>query len=227
MNKVNEDKMSMFYALMQVLDKHNATWTGLVPFKNAHTELAANIASIENATQKQETNLKGFAEDKRTKKEKMVKLTLSIAQGVYAYAVDEGDAVLQAKSDYSRSDLMQTRDAVIAQTCQNIHDLANAAIADLGAYGIVAADLTAQQTAIDKYTATVGSPRAALAERKGATAEINALVKDSMKILTKRMDKMMPEFEESHPNFYQEYFDARIIVNSATEKKKDDEAKAA
>jgi hypothetical protein len=35
--------------------------------------------------------------------------------------------------------------------------------------------------------------------RKGATAEINALVKDSMKILNNRMDKLMPEFEEKQP----------------------------
>ena len=63
--------------------------------------------------------------------------------------------------------------------------------------------------------------------RKGATAEISALVKDSLKILNNRMDKLMSEFKESKPNFYQEYFDARIIVDSATEKKKDDEAKAA
>lgn len=89
----------------------------------------------------------------------------------------------------------------------------------------MAADLTAQQSTIDAYTATVGSPRAALTVRKGATAEINALVKDSMKILNNRMDKLMPEFEGSNPDFFQEYFDARMIVNSGTDKK--DEAAAA
>ena len=33
------------------------------------------------------------------------------------------------------------------------------------------------------------------------------------------MDKLMPEFETSAPAFHQEYFDARIIVNSGTDKK--------
>ena len=226
MNKQNEDKMSMFYALLQVLAKHVAVWTGLVPFKNAHDEFKGNVASIEDATQTQETSLKGVALDKRFKKEAMVKSTLAIAQGVFAYAVDQGDLVLQAKVDYSRSDLMQTRDAIIAQTCQNIHDLANPILAALGAYGLIAADLTAQQSTIDAYTATVGSPRAALTVRKGATAEINALTKDSMKILNNRMDKLMPEFEGSNPDFFQEYFDARMIVNSGTSKQEDEAAAA-
>ncbi|MBL0125892.1 MAG: hypothetical protein IPP83_00230 [Flavobacteriales bacterium] len=226
MNKLNEDKMSMFYALLQVLAKHVAVWTGLVPFKNAHDEFKGNVASIEDATQTQETSLKGVALDKRFKKEKMVKATVDIAHGLFAYAVDEGDLVLQAKVDYSRSDLMQTRDAIIAQTCQNIHDMANPIIAALGAYGLVTADLTAQQSTIDAYTATVGSPRAALTVRKGATAEIEALVKDSMKILNNRMDKLMPEFEGSNPDFFQEYFDARMIVNSGTTKQEDEAAAA-
>lgn len=225
MTKQNEDRLSMFYALLQVLAKHVAVWTGLVPFKNAHDELEGNVASIESATQKQETSLKGIALDKRFKKEAMVKKTLEVAQSMFAYAVDQGDVVLQAKVDYSRSELMQTRDAIIAQTCQNIHDLATPIIAPLGAYGLVAADLTAQQSTIDAYTATVGSPRAAATVRKGATAEIEALVKDSMKILNNRMDKLMPEFETSNADFFQEYFDARMILNSGTDKK--DEAAAA
>ena len=221
MRKANEDRMSMFYALLQVLTKHAAVWTGLIPFKAANDELEANQASLENATQTQESSLKGVALDKRFKKEAMVKKSLEIAQGVFAYAEDMGDVVLRAKVDYSRSDLMHTRDAIIAQTCQNIHDLANGVIASLGAYGLVAADLTTQQGKIDAYTATVGSPRAALTVRKGATAEIDALVKDSMKILNNRMDKLMPEFEVSNPDFFQEYFDARMIVDSGSEKKKE------
>ncbi|MEZ4740026.1 MAG: hypothetical protein R2818_11875 [Flavobacteriales bacterium] len=227
MNKQNEDRLSMFYALLQVLKKHTAVWTDLVPFKNAEAEFEGNVASLEDATQTQENSLAGIALDKRFKKEKMVKKTIEIAQVAFAYAEDKGDVVLREQVDYSRSRLMQTRDAIVAQTCQNVHDVVNVVIADLEPYGLVAADLTAQQDAIDAYAATVGSPRAALTVRKGATAEIAALVKDSMKILNNRMDKLMPEFEESHPDFFQEYFDARMIINSGTEKKKDDEALAA
>ena len=75
MNKQNEDRMSMIYALLQVLVKHTAVWTGMVPFKNAKVELDLNLTSLENATQTQETSLKGVALDKRFKKEAMIKET--------------------------------------------------------------------------------------------------------------------------------------------------------
>jgi len=47
------------------------------------------------------------------------------------------------------------------------------------------------------------------------------------------MDMLMPEFEASNPDFFQEYFDARMcfiplagIVNSGTSKQEDEAAAA-
>lgn len=214
----------MILTVVQVCAKHVATWTGLVPYKAAHDELVENVAAIQDATQKQEQVLVGVAKDKRYKKDGMVKGTLDIAQGVYAYAEDQGDLILQEKVNYSRTDLYKERDTVIGQVCQNIHDIANGLVASLGAYGIVAADLTALQTSIDAYVAVVASPRTALTVRKGATAEIDVLVRNSMKILNNRMDKLMPEFEASAPEFFQEYFDGRNIIDLGGTQEKPAEA---
>lgn len=49
--------------------------------------------------------------------------------------------------------------------------------------------------------------------RKGATTAIDKLVTEATAILTERMDKLMAEFRSSAPDFWQQYFDARIIVD--------------
>lgn len=223
-NKKNENRFSMFYTVLEVCAKWVGAWTPLVPFKAAHDEVALNVKAIEQATQTQEKSLTGLALNKRYKKDAMVKAAVDVAQATYAYAVDKGLVVLQEEVNYSASDLYKERDAVIGQACQNIHTAANGAIADLAAYGVVPADLTNLQTAIDAYVSVVSNPRAGLTVRKGATAEIDMLVRNTMKILTHRMDKMMPEFEESSPEFYQEYFDARIIVDLGGKEEKAAEA---
>ncbi|MEO8587975.1 MAG: hypothetical protein ABI432_01285 [Flavobacteriales bacterium] len=227
MNKASENKMTMFYAVIATCAKYVADWTGLLSFKNAHDEFAANLKSLEDASQTQETNMKGAALDKRFKRDTMTNKTLELAQAMFAYAEDQGDVVLREKVNYSASDLAKKRDAVVAQLSQGIRDLANGLVASLADYGVVAADVTALQTAIDAYVAVVSAPRNATTVRKGATAEINALVKDSMKILNNRMDKLMPEFEVSAPLFFQEYFDARIIVDATGSGKAEEEKKAA
>lgn len=224
MNKRNENRFSMFYTVQAACAKHAAVWTPLVPFKTAHDEVVINIGAIEAATQTQEKSIAGLALDKRYKQDAMVKVAVEVAAATYAYAVDKGDMVLQEEVNYSASDLRRERDAVIAQVCQNIHTAANGVIGELAAYGVVPADLVNLQTAIDAYVSVVSSTRTGVTVRKGATAEIDALVRNTMKILTQRMDKLMPEFEASHPEFYQEYFDARMIIDLGGKEEKEAEA---
>lgn len=217
----------MFYAVLTVCAKYVAAWTGVVGFKKAHDELVTNVASIENASKVQETNMKGAALDKRFKREAMTAKAIEVARGVFAYAEDNGDLVLREQMNLSANDLNRKRDSVVSALAQGVHDVANGIVAGLSDYGLVPADLSDLQGKIDAYVAVVSAPRNATGVRKGATAEINALVKDSMKILNNRMDKLMPEFEQSHPEFFQEYFDARIIVDNGGSQSNDADAPVA
>ena len=61
--------------------------------------------------------------------------------------------------------------------------------------------------------AVVSAPRVAITMRKGAGADLDALVRDGLNILNQRMDKLMAEFKDIGTPFYQTYFDARIIVD--------------
>ncbi|MBK7945202.1 MAG: hypothetical protein IPJ85_07830 [Flavobacteriales bacterium] len=214
MNKSNENRLSMLHAVLAVCTKYTATWTGVLGYKKAQDELVVNVGSIVAASAVQETNMKGAALDKRFKRQAMTVKTVEVARAVFAYAEDIGDLVLREKMNLSPNDLNRKRDAVVQALAQGVRDVANGLIASLGDYGLVAADITALQAAIDAYANVVSAPRNAAVVRKGATAEIDTLMKDSMKILNNRMDKLMPEFETSAPEFFQEYFAARIIVDN-------------
>ncbi|MBK6343847.1 MAG: hypothetical protein IPF41_15010 [Flavobacteriales bacterium] len=214
MRKDLEDRFTMFYATQTAVDAHNAAWAALLPFANAVTAFKDKIVAIEAEIAKQTTDLEGYALDKGEKKEKMIRKGLEIANKVYAFAVDDGNTVLREKMDVSYSDLAAPRYAVIAQKCQVIHDEANAVAASIVAYGVAAGDLTDLQTLIDDYEAVISAPRTAITVRKGAMEAIEALIKEGTTILTTRMDKLMSEFELTKPDFYQEYFDARIVVNT-------------
>ncbi len=213
MKKTEENRISMFYAVQEVCDKHTAIWTATVAYANAFSDMKVNLGLIEDNIETQESELSGITKDKAEKKNAMVEKALEVAQATYAFAFDTGDVVLQGKVNYSRSNLFLGRDTVVGQRCQGVHTDATVVISSLAPYGIVPADLTALQTLIDDYVAVVSAPRSALTVRKGATADIDALVRQTMGILNNRMDRLMPEFKVPSPDFYQEYFDARIIVD--------------
>lgn len=218
MRKNLEDRFTMFLATRTALDNHGAVWAALVPFNNAVTAFKAKITTVEEEVAIQEMDLLGYAKDKALKKEAMVEKALSVARQTFAFAEDTGDVVLREKMAQSRTGLMSLRDAVVAQKCQGIHTEATGVLASLAPYGIVAVDLTALQTVIDDYEAVISAPRTAITVRKGSTEQIETLIQEGTVILTNRLDKMMDEFKLTHPGFYQEYFDARIVVNTGAKK---------
>lgn len=89
----------------------------------------------------------------------------------------------------------------------------NANIASLAHYGVTAAEVTALQTLIDAYLVLVQQPRNVITARKGATSEIGLLVRDTQKLLTRRLDMLMRRFVVSAPKFYRQYTNARIIID--------------
>lgn len=222
MNQVQENRLSMAYAAAQVLDQNTLIWNGVPAMVDAHTEFKANLTALEEAVAKQVADIKGHAKDKAAAEEMMITKTLAMAGSVMAFATVNNDNGLAESMDISRSELNRYRDSVVAQRCQTVHDAADANIAALAAYGVLPADVTALQALIDTYIALIPQPRNMITARKGATAEIGALVRDTMKLLNRRVDRLMMQFNYSHPEFVKQYFDARIIIDQHGQK--DDEA---
>lgn len=213
MRKELENRVSMIYAVKGVCDAYTATWTPLVPYTSAHTDLLTHLGTVEDKIEVQEKPLEGITKEKAKRKLLMVDGVLTIAQAVYAYATDQDDLELQGKTNYSRSSLIEGRDAVVGQRCQGVMTEATTLGAALVPYGVTAAELTAGQTLVDEYVAVVSAPRTAVTIRKGATEALAEEVKVCMDILNNRMDKLMPQFRAAAPAFYKEYFNARIIVD--------------
>lgn len=218
MNQVQENRMSMSYAAIQVLDQNTLIWNGVPAMVQAHTEFKANLSALEGAVAKQVADITGHAKDKAAAEEKMIAKTLAVAGSVMAFATVNEDNGLAESMDISPSELRRYRDSVVAQRCQTVCDAANANLAAVADFGVLPADATALQGLIDAYVALIPQPRNMITARKGATAEIGALVRDTMKLLNRRIDRLMMQFKFSHPEFVTQYFDARIIIDQHGQK---------
>jgi len=210
--------MSMAYAVIKVLDNNTVIWNGVPAMVQAHTEFKANLTALELAVSRQVADITGHTKDKAAAEEKMIAKTLSVAGAVMALATVNGDNGLAEAMNLSPSELRRYRDSVVAQRCMGVHDAATTNAAALVAYGVAAADITDLKARIDAYVALIAQPRNMITARKGATAEIGALIRDTMKLLNKRLDRLMQQFAFSHKEFYTHYFDARIIVDQHGQK---------
>lgn len=144
----------------------------------------------------------------------MVEAAFAVAGDLHALAVKNGDADLEAKTDYEITDLLETTQNLIGPLCQNIHDWAmtNAAALATG-YGTTAADLTDLQTKITAYNPDIAKPRDAIVARKDVTGDIATDEKTADGILKKELDKTMKKFRVKNAPFFNEYTSARMIID--------------
>ena len=85
---------------------------------------------------------------------------------------------------------------------------------ELGKYGITAAKLALFKKRIDAYDGVKVAPRQNRVKKRAATLLLTQLVRDAVGILRDQLDGLMVQFQESSPNFYEEYFAARAVVDN-------------
>lgn len=213
MNKQQEVKLNMYYTVQRALAEAEPQWTGIPAFNAAVAELNTNLEAIQGTVEKQVIDITGFARDKQQSLEQLIAVTLVVSRSTLAYATVQGDLVLAGKMRVGNVLLRRHNDAVVARHCQAVLDAVTAVAPALVDFGVTAQRLADLKQAIARFGNALSAPRVAITTRKGATAELNLLMKDTTKLLAKRIDGMMEQFRSSAPTFFRAYMDARIIVD--------------
>jgi hypothetical protein len=216
MNAEQQAKLNMYDAVKTACANNAATVATINGFKTAFDEFKDKIATIKEVAQQKDMATTGAAADKKARKQNLSRIGSVVAGAIFAYAAATDNNTLKQEVKFTNSDLLRTKDAMLAPRCRNIHDLGAANLAALADYGINAAKLTELQTAIDAYAEAASKPRAAINTRAAKTATLPQLFAEADKILTQRMDPLIPQFAETNPDFVVTYQSARKILDAPT-----------
>ena len=88
-------------------------------------------------------------------------------------------------------------------------------LASLGNFGVSQAKLTLFKQRLKTYDGLRVMPRQAQGAA-AATRQLEQLLPEADQLLANRMDRLVWQFRESEPEFYEKYQVARTIVNAAT-----------
>jgi len=217
MNKQQEARLNSFYATQSVLHDNATTWNGIPAIVAVVTEYDNNISTIEDAVEVQVKDLKGHTQAKADALETMITKTLQVAGATMAWAEANKNAGLAEEMNIVPSELRNYRDAIVAQRCQGVYAAANTNIAALSNFGILPADLVDLQAKITTYVSLVSRPRTLVTARSVKTAGLGFLIRDTTRLLDRRLDMLMRGFTVTKPDFYNQYLKARNIVDPSTQ----------
>jgi hypothetical protein len=219
MTKDQEDKLNMYQATDGVLQTNNGVWTANTGFAGVVSTLEGKIDDIEDLRDQQEEDTTGVTEDKQEAREDLEKNTYKVGSILGIYASVSGNRKLFKKVNYGKSELLKARDNELPGMSGQVHEEAVANALAAAAYGLTSGMITTLQSSLTAYVSNISKPREAITETSAATEQLPPVFTDIDKILEEQLDKGMELYHESNPDFYTDYFNARIIVNSPTLKR--------
>ena len=215
MDAPKRNKFASAQAVNVVLTKkaYQPLWQSTPGFVKLQGSLATELAFITKnapATLRRKT---GSAEDKDAARLALCKAGLIIAGAVSAYAHQTGNHELLVRVDTTLTLLLGGRGQDSFSKCEDILSAATANLAALADYSVTQADLDNLQSLLDDYEELLPLPQVAIGSAKSVGQAIDAALDRLDGILNNGLDNLMLKYEDTHPDFFNDYTNARIIID--------------
>ncbi|MEZ5198510.1 MAG: carboxypeptidase-like regulatory domain-containing protein [Bacteroidales bacterium] len=213
MTDAQENKFNSILAVDTVLDDNKIVWQPLPAFSDIATKVKAIKAEIVNLRQIQEQDKKGLTVNKTLTREQLTIATLKLINGLAAYAALNNNHELLAEVNYTPTNLTSARDTIISDIALLIQNKAIEFETQLADFLVTTEDIAAQLALLEQYNIAVPDKRVADSTSKAATADLKLKFKEMDILLKEKLDRLVRLFETTNPDFVQQYFNARIIID--------------
>ncbi len=122
---------------------------------------------------------------------------------------------MKAKANYTKSELKTAPDPVLYNIGTLLVSLATPILADLNKYFISSDKMDKLNGLLADFNGAIPQKRVAVSVSKVSTVNIGEVVSSLNTMLKDEIDVLMLLFEETQPDFYRAYKNARIIVDYA------------
>ncbi len=215
MNDIQENKLSSYEATNIVLNKDNykALWNPIANIVEVVTQFQTLVGEIQTLAIAQEQIITGYATSKEDTRTRLTEATLKVINGVVTYAIFENDTELKESMNYTYSDLRNSRDNILAEIAANVYTVADPLKVQLADYLVSEAEIALVDTLKNQFLEQLAEPRAALANKKETTAELEQKFNAVDDLLKNKMDRVILIFKPGNPEFVMNYFNARKIID--------------
>jgi len=213
MNKEQTNHYRMMLNTQAALDANTAVWSGIPIVVNTKNEIDELIQRIAEKNELANADSKAVTANKENVLEGLIQKVVALSGTLQAYGAITGKSVLAEKVKITRSDIIQARETDVEALVKPVTDTARAELDNLADYGVTEPMVTEAETSTDQFNELIGRPRTIRNQAFAAKSALQELMDTAMDMLNNRLDKLMLQFQFSHPEFYDEYLRARTIVD--------------
>lgn len=211
MNNTLENKLSMYQKVQGYMTLHSTETAGISAVATLKTQFDTKVAAILALASAASADITGFTVDKQAKRADLKSKVLKLSTGIVAYGAMTDNYKLIEKCDETPSALDAMRDNDFYTYSKLVISEATPLMTLLVPYGVVAADLTAANTASNTYLTNIQNPRVQINERSKSLSDIEDLFTDADIFLKEKLDKVMKVFIATNPSLHRGYEGSRGI----------------
>ncbi|MEI6823064.1 MAG: hypothetical protein WCL51_14120 [Bacteroidota bacterium] len=168
------------------------------------TTYSGHITAADGFKDQQSVNIKGYAELKKNNKEETVENALVMAGLISAYAYDTDNIVLEQEMELVKTSFVGAAEVSLS-LFKRIRSLATTNKLALADFGMTPAMLTEYSANVDAVEADLNIPKAAIDQKHFNTSSLEAELEASEVVLNRAVEKLMPQFKKSQPEFFSEF----------------------
>ena len=214
MKNVLSNRVNMINANITFCDGNTTVTMSIPAFATVLAAIKAKMLLINSYNQIGDGTTKGVTLDTNALRKAMTTLGVKCANATLAFANSTNNNTLAALVNFSESKLNGMKKEDVDDTCQAIHDAANANLAGVTAFGITGIDVTDLLAAIGIYRVASQNPRQAIVTRSQAKLQAELMVGEVIaELLVKQLDKMANTLKATQIEFWRGYYQSREIIN--------------
>jgi hypothetical protein len=223
MNKKQHSKLRMYRSVRDVLLAGGAAGVQLPAYATLQQQLDEAIGQIDSTLLMQRTVITGHRVQGDSLFNELLENGLRIAGGLRLVARANGDAVLRKKATVTSSGVRRLRREDRVALLESLLVLAREHAVALQPLGISAADADNLEAGLQVYQQLLLAPRAAILKRKEATAQLDALYRNTDALLKDELDALMLTLSATQPDLFRSYVNARNLVDLPRRKRSEPE----
>lgn len=211
MNDKQENKFTMYQAVTSLLDANTVKTSSMSAFATALSNFKDILLAISEKNIQKGSATAGKTTLKNQQQSQLIASAVPVAGALFALGAATNDPRLKELGDLKKGDFLKLRDTELTDVVINIKNLADSYTAQLAAYGVTPAAITALDTQLSSYSASIGGRESSFSTKVAAGKVLSTLFDDADTILKDQLDRMMEMFAPSDQQFYQEYKSAREV----------------
>jgi len=213
MKEKQRNWLRMYKNVALVLDDNQEIVETVAPAKEGRLLLKENTEDIDDLNAVQMKSSGGITADKLVVKNDYTGSILKVCDGTKGFAASAGNNTLLGMVNYTEYKLNRMSELQLVNAGKVVYDAAMPYKEGLAGFMVSEQDLELLMTKRAAFNAMIPKKREAVGVSKTATRNMEEIFTETNDFLKKKMDNIMLAFRTTHPDFYQQYLSARIILD--------------